>query len=387
MIPCCLALAACGGSDGDDAGGDAAEAYVLGSLVFGPEGTTSYVSVIDSLAAQQIDYTTAYEFAGAADVWVDHGAVFVANAEDLTITKYVVEGHALVAQQAIGFGGFGLTDFGFWLNTFVSADKAYFLNGATELVVWNPTTMEITGTIPLPVLEARAGFQPFPAYADRAALVRNGKLYQPIYWTDDTYFKYTPDSQIVVIDIASDAVVETLQAPCPGLDYATADAAGNLYFSSWVYAAGAAVVLEQPATCVFEVPADGSAPHVAMAFAEVAGGREGAALRFLPGGRAVFSGFHDERFTVDGTTDVADVTFGPNWRFWSYDAAAGTAAPIDTIDFNAGAQYSFDVDGRTYMLVAAGDYSATTVYEVGDDVQPAPVFDTLGWSVRLFKVH
>jgi hypothetical protein len=384
-------LAACGGGGGSGDADDAEHAYILGSLVFGPEDSTSYVSVLDSLEPQTVDASQARSFPGSADVWVHGGAVFVADSEALTITKYSVEGHTLVEHEVIGFSNYGLTDFGFWVNTFVADDKAYLLNGASEYVVWNPTTMVITGTIALPVLPARDGLKQMAGYADRATLVRGGRLYQPLYWTDDSYFTYTPDSAIVVIDVASDAVVEVLEAPCPGLDYGSADAAGNLYFSSWVYAPGAAAVRAQPATCVFEVPADGSAPHVAVRIADIAGGREGGALRFLTGGRAMFSVFHDERFTIEEDTDVAEVTFGPNWRFWSFDAtAAGPfgsgAAEIDAIDWSAGAQYTFDIADRDYMLVASGDYSTTAIYQL-EGSTPTPVFDVDGWSFRLFQLR
>jgi hypothetical protein len=384
-------VAACGGAGDDDAKGDAAHAYILGSLVFGPEGTTSYVSVLDDLTAQTIDYEQAQEFTTSADVWVQGGAVYVANADDLTITRYQVSGHGLVVDQAVGFASYGVTDFGFWRNTFVAEDKAYFTKGTTQLIVWNPQTMQITGTVDLPALPARDGFMAFPGYSDRAAVVRGGTLYQPVYWTTSDYFSYTPDSQIAVIDVATDQVTDVIDAPCPGLDYGSADAAGNLYFSSWIYAAGGAAVLAQPSTCVFEVPADGSAPHVAMTFADVTGGSEGAALRFLPDGRALFSVLEHDKVVADPNAGASAVTFGANWRFWTSsptatDPGAG-AAPLDSIDWSTGAQYSFDIDDRNYMLVAAGDYSQTTVYDLGNVASPATLFDTMGWSTRLFKLR
>jgi hypothetical protein len=386
-----LLVAACSGGGGAGDKVETEHAYVVGSLVFGPTDTTSYVSVLDSLDQQTLNYDDAREISGSADLWVHGGAVFIANAETLAITKYSVDGHDLVEHETIGFARFGITDFGFWRNTFVTDDKAYFSNGAAEFVVWNPTTMTITGTLPLPALADVGGLHAFPGYSDRAALIRGGKLYQPIYFTDEKFFHYAPGSKLVVIDIATDHVDDVINAPCPGLDYGSADAAGNLYFSSWIYAAGGAAVLDQPATCVFEVPVIG-APRVAATFADIDGGRQGAALRFLTGGRAMFSVFHDERFTIDGNTDPATVTFGPNWRFWSYDASAGGAVgagatEIDGIDWNAGAQYSFNIDDHNYMLVAAGDYSATTIYALGDRATPSAMFDTLGWSTRLFKVR
>jgi len=244
--------------------------------------------------------------------------------------------------------------------------------------------MEISGTIALPQAEPRAGLSVFNGYADRAAVLRDGRLYQPLYWTDDSYFVFSPDSRIVVTDVATDQVVDVLEAPCPGLDYATIGEDATLYFSSWVYAAGGALLLDQPATCVFEVPASGE-PSVAFPFASVTDGRQGAALRYVAGGRGLMSVLHGERATAGAAAH--EFTFADNWRFWSYDFATGEAAPIESMSWNAGAEYSFDIGGRTLMLVAAADYSATTVYEIGADLNPRPIFDTQGWAVRLFEIE
>jgi hypothetical protein len=360
--------------------------YILSTQVSDDEGTTGYVSVLDSLAPQSIDYTKAREFPGAADAWVHDGAVFVTDPEEFTITKFSVERGALVEQGVVSFAAYGLSTFGFWLNTFLAADKAYFLNDTTEYIVWNPTTLTITGTLPLPEAEPRAGFRAYTGYSDRAAVARDGLLYQPFYYTDESYFLYAPVTRIVVTDVATDSVVDEIEAPCPGLDYATIDGDGNIYFSSWVYAAGGAAVLEQPATCVFELPAQGE-PRVAFTLADVTDGREGGVMRYVGNGRALLSVLHDERFPTTEAPSASELTFANNWRLWSYDITAGSATPVDSIDWNGGAQYSFDIDQKTYMLVAASDYSTTTVYELGDELSLAPVFDTDGWATRLFRLR
>jgi hypothetical protein len=286
----------------------------------------------------------------------------------------------------VSFASYGLASFGFWLNKFVTADKAYFMNGTLEYIVWNPTSMTITGSLPLPEAEPRGGLQPFTAYSDRAAVLKQGLLYQPFYWTDESYFLFDPASRIVVTDVATDRVLDVIEAPCPGLDYATVDAAGNAYFSAWVYAAGGAAVLDQPTTCAFELPAQGE-PGVAFDFPSKTEGRQGGVMRAIAGGRALLSVLHDERFPASDAPSAAELTFADNWRFWSYDLASGSASPIEAIDWNGGAQYSFDIEGKTYMLVAAADYSATTIYDLGDGQSLTPVFDTPGWATRLFKVR
>jgi hypothetical protein len=392
-----LGLGACGGDDhkaGPDAGGDAGSsdnsaddhAYAVSSYVFDPSGTTSYVSVLGSLDAQTIDYTEAHMFGELADMWVYDGSVFVMSTSDVTITKFSVANGALVQTSVLSLQSYGPTEVGFYRNTFVSSTKAYFINGAAELIVWNPATMTITGTIPLPAQAARAGYTLYPGYSDRAAVQRGGKLYQPLYWYGASFFEVAPDSLIAVIDTATDTVETVLPVNCPGIDFGTADADGNLWFSSWVYAAGGAAVLSRTDTCVVKLPADGSAPVTAFAFKDVLGGRQGAALRYIGDGKGLVSVLFPDHATGD-TTSANNVTFSDNWKFWLYDFAAGTAQPLDSFDWNDGGQYTFEIAGSTYVLMSKSDFSATSIYDLGDATAPSHLFDTMGWSTRLFQVR
>lgn len=380
-----FALAACTESTSDDSAAVAGDepSYLLASLVFGAEGTTSYVSLLDTLEGS-VDLATAYEFPGLSDAWVHEGAVYIAETETLTVTRYEVEGGALVENGVVSFANYGLIDVAFWVNSFASPTRAYYLNGATELIAWNPQTMEIEGAIPLPQKE-REGFMAFPGYADRAAVVRDGKLYQPIYWTDDTYFQFTQDSRIVVVDIATDTVEGVLDVPCPGVDYGALDEDGTIWFSSWVYAPGGAAVLDQPGTCVAEISPDDEVT-VAFNVADVTEGREGGAFQPLGNGQAILAVLHDEEADAGDPPDVSAVTFGANWRLWSVGVAAETTSVAEAFDWSAGAQYTFDLGDTTYIMVPAGDYTSTTVYDIGDVDAPEAVIDTPGWSIRLFDL-
>jgi hypothetical protein len=384
-----LAIALCliGCGHGDDRGpgsGSGDAVYAVSSIVFGTNETTSYVSLISSLDAAAYDATQPREFAGLADLWVQDGAVFVAEDEPRTITRFTVEDGVLVAAGVVSFASYGLTDFGFWRNIFLSPTKAYFINGASEYIVWNPQAMAITKTVALPALPARNGLTAFPGYMDRAAIVRGGRLYHPLYFTDSSYFKYAQGSVIVVFDVERDQLVTTIDVPCPGVDHVTRDGADNLYFSSWVYAAGAAAVLQQPGTCVARLAADGSAPAVVMQVAAATAGHQGGALRYLGSGKAMMSVLYPEHAK---SSDVSDVTFGGNWRFWSYDLATGNAAQIDGFDWNAGGVYGASIADQQLMLVPAGDFSSTTVYELTAGAAPRAAFETSGWSLRLFQVR
>lgn len=385
-----LGLYGCGGDDKTtpDAGSTADDhAYVVSSYVFNLDNsTTSYVSALGSLDAQTIDYTKARMFGDLSDMWVYDGSVFVMSTSDVTITKFSVASGALVEGKALSLQSYGPTEVGFNRNTFISSTKAYFMNGAAEFIVWNPSTMTITGTIPLPAQTARAGYTLYPGYLDRAALQRGGKLYQPLYWHGASFFEVTPDSLIAVIDTATDKVETVLPVNCPGIDFGTADGDGNLWFSSWVYAAGGAAMLARTDTCVVKLAADGSAPTTAFAFKDVTGGHQAAALRYLGNGKGLMSVFFPDHATVN-TSMVSVVTFGDNWKFWLYDFAAGTAQPLDSFDWNDGGQYTYEIGGKTYVLMSKSDFTSTSIYDLGDTTAPTRLFDTRGWSTRLFQVR
>ena len=390
------ALAACSSNDN---GGNAppngnvdggSSQYVVSSLVLAPDdGRSAYVSLLDSLAPQQIDYSKAREYSGAADTWVYGGFVFVSDNETMTVTKFSTTSGKLEEVGKVSFGTYGFSDMGMWNNDFVSPTKSYMMNfKAREYVIWNPTTMKITGKLALPALEERQGFIIDVALADRGTELRGGRLYQPIYWTDEAYTMFTQDSRIVVIDVEKDAVVEVLHAPCPGMDFATQDELGNLYFSNWQSPTTAHLVRNSPATCVVKIPAGTNEVASAFTFASVAQGREGSAARYIGKGKMIFSAFHNERIAYNEQTDPNVLGATANWRIWSYDLVSGAAAVVSSIDWNSGSYYAFDIDDKTHVLSPAADYSASTIYAMDDDTGNAlPLFQTRGWSLRLFKVR
>jgi hypothetical protein len=376
-----------GGSPNDAGSAAAPRAFVLSSLVSSGDESMSYVTVLESLEGQTVDYENSREFSGNADTWVYDGAVFVVDAETQAITKYMLEGDQLEEAGKLSLLDYGPTDVGFWVNVFISPTKAYFGNPPGEYIVWNPKTMEITGTIPLPDMPDRGPLTAVFSYADRSAILRDNLLFHAVYWATEDYFSFSEDSKIMVFDTDTDELVDVLEAPCPGLDYGTKDAEDNVYFSSWIYAPGGAAVLDSPQTCVVEVPNSTElSAERAFNVADVTDGREGGALRYLAGGQGMMAVLHDEHASED-EVEVADVTFGANWRFWSYDFESGAAAVIDSIDWNAGAAYTTTVGDVTYMLVPSGSYTSTIVYEIGLDGTPKRVLEAPGWALRLFPLE
>lgn len=390
-----LALLGSGCSDSeespavDSAGGGAGAPsegprYALSSMVFDDMNTSTYINLLESVDVAEVTLDDAREFPGAADLWLHDGSLFVAESDAKTISKLKLESGKLETVDAVSFGNYDVNDFGFWRSAFVAEDKALFISGTSEYIVWDPSTMTITGSFEIPGLPARDGLEPYSAYSDRAALQRGKLLYQPIYYTDDTYYLMAGVSSILVVDTERDEVTQVIEAPCPGLDFATRDEDDNLYFSSWVFAPGGAAVIDQPTTCVVKLAAGSDEPEVLFDVTSVTDGREGGVFRYIGGGKALLSVLHAERSTSE---DVGEVANGPNWRFWLYDFASGTAEPVESIDYNAGAAYAAELEGKPYMMVPAGDYTSTQLFAILPDGATEPKLVSPGWSLRLFELR
>lgn len=359
--------------------------YAISTLTTAPdnESSVSYVNLIDELDGQ-VDFDEGREFSGTADLWLHEGALFVSDSETKIITKFAIENRKLVEDEQVSFVNYGPNDFGFWVNNMVAPDKAYFYNASSEeFVVWNPKDMSIVGSFPLPELPEHAGFKKFGAYSDRAALERGNLLYQPFYFTDEDFIGFAETTSIVVIDTDKDEVVDVLEAPCPGIDFATRDDDDNLYFSSWVFSPGGALQ-DAPTTCVAKIAAGETEIKKLFDVPDVTDGRQGGVMRYLGDGKALLSVLHPEH--AGPGDDLQAVTFGANWHFWLYDLANGTASELETLDWSAGAAYSNVIDGEMQLLVPAGDYSSTDLYTVATDGSARQRLHSAGWSLRLFPI-
>lgn len=396
-------LAGCGDSpEASGAGGQGGAAdpvpgdalYAISTTLIGPAGRTSFFSILGSLrpSAEELDLSNAFEFAGDGDMWVRDGELFTTSGESPTVIKNrVTETGELVEEGRLSFGNFGVPSTAFSANVFVDETKAYVANGVQQLIAWNPQTMEITGTLDIPEIENRNGLFPTFGSGDRGTVIYEGQVFQTVYWTDLGFARFDEASQIIVFDIETDSIVDIIDAPCPGLAYGTVDEEGNLYFSPWTGAAGSALVLGEETTCAAVVDAATREVTEVLNFTDLADGREGAAMRYIGNGRFAMSIFHEEDVDLESAIDEQDpfsILATASWQVWTYEAATGSASPVDGIAPNSGAIYWFDVDGSPHALVPGADYARSTVYALArGGGEQTRLFDYSGWAVRLFRVR
>jgi hypothetical protein len=384
----CLSLLACG-DDKESAGATLGAKYVLASGVSTDEGSTTYVTLLDSLDAQEgeVDFSKAREFAGWCDMRVIGDAVYVSRDEDPVVERFSVEDGALVADGTIGFDQYSTTA-QFYSQIVVSPTKSYLFTESKTHVVWNPTTMEITGTFTLPDQELREGIAPSVGY-DRAAIVRGNRVFAAVNWTDYENFILTPTSRIMVIDTDTDQVLNTFEVPCPNLDGVTSDEAGNLYFSNWVYSPGGTLVNQGAKACAVKIPAGQEQidPAWTLTFADITGGHEGAALRYMGDGKALISVFYEDKKPYDPNVDeIFNWVFSDSWKFWMLDLETRTATPVETLGWHAGGYYESLIDNEMFLLVPGAGYATTDIYLLKGDASNEHRLKLRGWSTRLFPL-
>ncbi|WP_394824369.1 hypothetical protein [Pendulispora albinea] len=385
------------GSDSNDTGGGGLKGttrFAVSSTVSNNDSNAAgYVTILDSLEPRaKLSLKNAREFVGQSDMWTYEGAVFVASGDEPKVTKFTVgdDGRLVQQGQALSFAAYGFQpgDAAFWYNRFISPTKAYMIHGTAEYVVWNPAEMKIIDKFNLPKMEPRDGMIPRAAFMDRGTVVHNGRLYQPLYWTDEGWERRPDDSKIAVFDVNTNQLIQLLSAPCPGLDVATLDESGNIYFSPWTGGAAVHLVLENAATCVAKVDTNTLKVSVEFNFKDVTEGREGSAFYYAGKGQFVMSVFHHEKVDVAGAKKPFDIIHGLNWHIWSYDPKSHKATEVSSIGWNSGATYWTRVDGAPYALIPGANYASTIVYGFNTaDSTATKLFDTDGWMTRLFKVR
>jgi hypothetical protein len=368
-MSCATALLfGCGGDDDGDDGARFEAAFAISSVVYDGDDATTYVALIGSLDATEVDYDLALELPGRASIATYGGKLFVGGGDSPVIRRYAIEvDGSFTPDGTVSFANYGLTGTLFiddWGLNFISAEKAYLTNSSDLTIVWNPTTMEITGEIETPELLRAA---PLSANSGPAVL-RDGKLFRAIGWRDWTSYTTSTEQYLAVYDTATDTLEATVREErCPALDNRIEVAEdGTLYFSNWIYNVTETLGRGAPRSCSLRVLPGATTfdPAWQLTFSDIAEGREGAGLSYLGDGKGFLTVFHHERVTIDAETDLLALAQTPNWRLWSVDLATRTAAPLEGADWTSGGYSRIKLDGRTFILLPNSDYASTQSYEV-----------------------
>ena len=94
---------------------------------------------------------------------VHGGKLFVSSGEGPTVTRFSInEALELVEEGRVSFASY-TSDASMYGQVFVAEDKEYLTLGVNQYVVWNPLSLEITGTIEGPAVAPVGGAEASPA--------------------------------------------------------------------------------------------------------------------------------------------------------------------------------------------------------------------------------
>lgn len=370
-------------SDNGDTEEDVTSWFVVPSEVYSPDfsTSTSYVPLVSSLDVSRIKLDDAKELDGRASVTAIGKWLYIASSGEPVVNRYTVNANgSLKAAGSLNFSNFGVPQYfsiDAWGAVFVSPEKSFIFNGTDgSHIVWNPTTMKITGEIPGPDITV-SGYN-----LESIAVVRGNRMYRIFTALNyDTWEFLTEPQYLAVYDLETDTLIDLVEETrCPQLySRPFVDERGDIYFSGWVWTPGLALTSDYPKSCALRVKAgeDTFDPKWKLDFGkDITDGREAGILRYVGDGQALLDVFHDERADIDDKTDPQELSNSANWRLWSVNLEEKSGAPVEGLGFKAGGYQDVQVGDRTFLMVPNETYSETTAYEIVD-----------GKAVKGFKIQ
>jgi hypothetical protein len=366
--------------------------FVVPSEIYAPDfaTSTSYVPVVSSLDVNRIELDVAKELDGRASVAAIGDWLFVASSGEPIVSRYTInEDGSLEEAGALNFSNYGVPQWfsiDSWGGVFVNAEKAFIFNGSDgSHIIWNPSTMQITGEISGPGVGVD-GYN-----LESIAVVRGNRMYRLFTALNYDTWEFLTDSQyLAVYDLDNDTLIDLIEETrCPQLyNRPFIDERGDIYWSGWVWTPGLTLTSDYPKSCALRVRngEDEFDPEWQLNFADdVTGGREAGIMRYLGNGKALLDVFHDERVEIDADTDAQELSNTANWRLWTIDLDEKIGEPVDGLDFKAGGYTDVQVGNRTFLMVPNEDYSETTAYEVVDGAA-VKGFEIQGSSYHMVRI-
>jgi hypothetical protein len=248
-LVCALAMMACGDGSGDSTSitndppsgeveptvdENESPAVLYSELVDSPEGRSVYVQILPSLPTQPADRAQAYEFPNAY-IWTHDGMVYIRDREAGTMTRYqVTDTLELVADKLadgadamFSFQPLGLRPFGAPV-VFISSTRAYVIDKwDMRVIVWNPTTMSISGTFPIENAN-KAGYD--PPFLTSTVKVDDRVFAGADIWHNEETLDVHPGTGVLVFSATTDTPPALLEDPrITGASHVFSDAAGDVY--------------------------------------------------------------------------------------------------------------------------------------------------------------
>lgn len=404
MVFLCLAFfaTACdsGGSDDDvspeeNGGGEAPSLFAIQTTVEAPDGRTSFVQLKEDLNFDELSIDEAMELPGNARVFLSEyhdTEIFVGAGQSAEIQQYAVsEGGTLTPGATVSFVNFGLGFIPFGHN-FVSEDKAYLVDAeGGQILVWDPSSMEVRGEIPLDDPRLQKGYT---TYIDPGVVRDDGFAFFLVQQHD--FGDLSPDgvfagTQVLVVNTATDAIEDVIEdTRCvSGLSGLTQAADGTIYVMGDNYFVRRVADPALPGSCVLRILPGELAfdDDYRLEMSAVVGSEDCGGLHALSDTRALTTCWDPSDASVD-LTDDPFALFSEQIATWYVIDLVEGSAPIALTELGlVGSSAAHTIDGNAYVSVGEGREGENQLYELTADGTVTPLFTTQGLVTNLGRVE
>lgn len=218
-------------ADSENGDGSLPPAVMVSVFSRTPDGSNLYVGVYPEMPAGDLDRSRMLEVGGASRAEAFDGNVYVWDGEGALYRKFSVdEAGGLREEGSMSLSGLGVT--GNVQTRFISATNAQTLTDDLLLVAWDPTAMEIRGTIPTEGLEDPA----YPRVEYGEPELFGEFVAWPVLWSDYDNFRFKPEVGVLLSALDGGSPARTVRdARCGAGWELFVDAAGDLYVTGTGY--------------------------------------------------------------------------------------------------------------------------------------------------------
>lgn len=367
-----------GASDaGASDAGDAKKPLYLIAAAFlsGDQYETYLVTSATFEKSTKINPTRGPKLLGGIVPVVVGGSVYAPDSNAPVILRYDVDSDdQLVKKGELSFAGVGMTQISSFSIYAVSETKAYVFDPTgPRMVLWNPSTMKLTGKqIELPEI-ARDGWTPNVVLELCGPVVRDNKVVLPVGWTDQDG-NYLHSTGVLILDTESDEVVSFDADERGGEAYQSIVAPNGdiYYFSSGAAAAQHFFADDKRPSQVLRLRAGETKldRDYAMDLSKL--GTGSASTGAIPdGANGFFFGSADEQLWEDRENNGEAF-----YRVWHYDFESEESHEVESMPDWAGTTYYVTVGEKVFIPYweETDQGYRTTVYTVDGAKDPEPLF-------------
>ncbi|MEM7437422.1 MAG: hypothetical protein AAF436_19880 [Myxococcota bacterium] len=368
---------------------DAEEAFVFFSRVLQPPGRTNFVSILPSLEGSEVDLSSArLELGGFSRVRVFEGDLLVFFGESGEIARYVVEPDLSLTERArLSMVNEGVSSF---FNTiiFVSPTRAYYVHAEqSQVVVWNPREMTVTGTF---ALDLRV--EAFEEVIVGPPTLLQDQILLPVAWVDRVSDEPRRVVGVARLSANEDRLIGVSVDDRCGFSLAGFADAGKYYaVGDWrggVYTAYADVVLPPPCLLEFD-PSTAEFSESELDLNSVTGAPavDGA---FGLGNGTFAVRVYDAPIDFDSIrTDYPDPNQYFNlevWRWGTINLSTGRTELVEDLPLSAASFAPVIIDGNPYVGVAEESLGRSTFFRIQGS-SATPIIRAPGEILNVLRIR